>query len=164
MKLNWQELRKKQAQLDEPIMINAGLKEHEVIDKRILSLLVELGELANELPEVFKYWSNKKNNYSAALVEYVDVLHFILSIENYYDFKDINIGSIRQYDEVVQFTVMNHNIAGITIDEKHRDAKLTSIRGHFIGLGEMLGFSNDEINDAYNRKYEVNLQRQANGY
>lgn len=46
----------------------------------MLALLVEIGELANET-RCFKYWSNKPaSEREVILEEYVDGLHFILSI------------------------------------------------------------------------------------
>lgn len=51
-------------------------------DSKILALLVEIGELANEIP-YFKYWKRKKKfNYSKITEEYADVLHFLLSLAN----------------------------------------------------------------------------------
>ena len=57
-----------------------GYNEPDRFEKLILALLVELGECVNELPEVFKFWSHKKNNREKALGEYVDVLHFALEV------------------------------------------------------------------------------------
>lgn len=36
--------------------------------------------------------------------------------------------------------------------------------GAFLGLGEMLGFTDLKIEQAYWEKYEINKQRQENGY
>ncbi|HFK2719144.1 TPA: dUTP diphosphatase, partial [Escherichia coli] len=61
------------------------------LTKKILSLHIEIGEMANELPEIFKFWSNKKNDYDKALKEYVDGLHFLLSIGNELNFSECDI-------------------------------------------------------------------------
>lgn len=51
-------------------------------EKRLLALLVELHELANET-KCFKFWSvNPNGKKDKILMEYVDVLHFTLSIFN----------------------------------------------------------------------------------
>lgn len=56
------------------------------ITERQLAAFVELGELCNEI-ESFKYWKkNKKNNREKQLKEYVDLLHFFLSIGNTMEF------------------------------------------------------------------------------
>src|SRR5690606_36478239 len=79
--MNLKHLFELQAKLDERIYKEHPVQEGEDrLTKKILALQVEFGELANELPEVFKFWSNKKNNYEKALEELVDCLHFILSI------------------------------------------------------------------------------------
>ena len=51
-----------------------------IVKRKMLALLVEIGELANET-RCFKYWSNKPaSEREVILEEYVDGLHFILSI------------------------------------------------------------------------------------
>ena len=51
-----------------------------IVKRKMLALLVEIGELANET-RCFKYWSNKPaSERGVILEEYVDGLHFILSI------------------------------------------------------------------------------------
>ena len=79
--MDLQKLFEIQAELDCRINNEHPLQEGEDrLAKKILALQVELGELANELPEVFKFWSNKKNNRKKALEEFCDALHFLLSI------------------------------------------------------------------------------------
>lgn len=162
--LNWKELRVRQAELDRPIMVNAAMTDGEVIQERQLALKVELGELANELPQVFKYWSNKKNNYDKAIVEYVDCLHFILSLENFYKFTYEGFGDIKEVDAVTQFNSLFHAVGSLQYDELNKHSRLISIRALFIGLGEMLNFSSDEISAAYDEKYQINIQRQLENY
>src|SRR5699024_9188223 len=103
-----------QKQLDEHIVKEKGLEGQDLLDKKILALQVELGELANEF-RGFKFWSEnqepnvlsykcsecgftRKENidcpladehyefymigFNPLLEEYVDCLHFILSIGN----------------------------------------------------------------------------------
>ncbi len=160
----WQGLRIKQAELDDYIIKKRKLKESEVINERIMALLVELAELANEMPEVFKYWSNKDNNYEKGLVELVDNLHFILSIENHFDFSYKGMGAIKQVDLLHQFNEIVHEASSLMIDKRHVERKLTVIRGHFLGLAQMLGFTTEQVLDAYNAKYEINIKRQKENY
>src|SRR5690625_4915991 len=95
--MNLTKLFETQRILDEKIVKEKGLEGQDLLDEKILALQVELGELANEW-RGFKYWSTdqkartevfetsplpneplvvKKN---PLLEEYVDCLHFILSI------------------------------------------------------------------------------------
>src|SRR4051794_21413839 len=69
-----------QAELDSYIIDNHDLKERNVFNEKYLAFLVELGELANET-RCFKYWSTKKpSEKETILAEYVDGIHFLLSI------------------------------------------------------------------------------------
>lgn len=161
---DWFRLRGKQRNLDEHILFNKDLNHSYVIDKAILALLTELGELANEW-RGFKYWSEDTEAREAdMLVEYVDNLHFILSLENYYEFKYRGIGSIRQATITDQFTTIFYAVASLASDKENKVAELLSIRAHFIGLGEMLGFTSEQVENAYNDKYKINFERQASGY
>ena len=67
-----------QKELDTAIFKNAGITQYPLENIR-LSLLVELGELANEW-KGFKYWKkDKKINREKLLDEFADCLHFALS-------------------------------------------------------------------------------------
>src|SRR5690625_3584703 len=111
--MNLEKLFEIQAELDKRIVEKHGLQNEDLLDKKILALQVELGELANEW-RGFKFWSEDqepnicdlpkgtctcrdcemyycdkvhestveaKNLYvNPLLEEYVDCLHFILSI------------------------------------------------------------------------------------
>ena len=74
------ELFELQRKLDQRIIVNHNLQEDFLLKKKILALQVEIGELANET-RCFKYWSKKgPSEKSIILEEYVDCIHFILSI------------------------------------------------------------------------------------
>jgi dimeric dUTPase (all-alpha-NTP-PPase superfamily) len=169
--MNLQKLFEMQRQLDERIEKEHPRQEDEDrLAKKILALRVELGELANELPEMFKFWSNKKNNYENALKEYVDGLHFVLSIGiecNQMDvdswFVEHNIfvyksayGFIRQFDDVFG-SIYN-------FDKWKDDESYEELFYGYLALGEMLGFTWEQIEEAYMQKNAVNHQRQNEGY
>jgi dimeric dUTPase (all-alpha-NTP-PPase superfamily) len=159
--MNLSKLFEMQRQLDEHIE-----KEHprepgeDRLAKKILALLVELGELANELPEVFKFWSNKKNNYEKALVEYVDGLHFLLSIGIEQDvlYQCMAIHPIKQATVFEQFAAIYLYASAYWT---HGYGRLFNA---YIGLGKMLGFTWEQIEEAYMKKNAVNHQRQESGY
>lgn len=104
------------------------------------------------------------------LEEYVDVLHFVLSIGNdLIHRKDINEidrskNSYSKQDNVTdQFNMLfsiyselwNHG----EIDDPYHDVICV-----FMDLGEMLGFTWEQIEQAYTDKWNINKQRQENGY
>lgn len=165
--MNLQKLFEMQDVLDEKIVKEKGLEGQDLFEKKKLSLLTELGELANELPEEFKFWSNKQNNYESALKEFVDGLHFILSIGNDMGIeprRPIKIMSLSN-DIVGQFNSLFHligswNQAGLIINEEYYHTTLNN----YLHLGEMLGFTWEQIEQAYMDKNKINHARQENGY
>lgn len=180
--MNLEKLFATQKKLDEHILDEHPTKEGENrLTKKILALQVELGELANELPEVFKFWSKKKNNYKRALEEYVDCLHFILSIGlEKKKFIDFEMELKATFDDLIVYkdetiTKQFNNLfleVGLLYDATHDSAyafknefeSYSNVFSCFIGLGELLGFTEDEIEQAYFAKNKVNHQRQEDGY
>jgi dimeric dUTPase (all-alpha-NTP-PPase superfamily) len=164
--MNLKRLFEIQKQLDNHIIENKGLQGQDLLEEKVLALKVELGELANELPEVFKFWSNKKNNYEKALKEYVDGLHFILSIGLdhgfHEDLKGLAIESIEWENITCQFLEL------LRIDwEKYECGEgdyYHSGLEMFLSLGEMIGFTWEQIEQAYLDKNKVNHERQESGY
>jgi dimeric dUTPase (all-alpha-NTP-PPase superfamily) len=158
-------LLEKQKELDTLIFKNAGIKEYP-LNKVKLSLLTELGELSNE-NQCFKYWKkNKTINKEKQLEEFADCLHFALSLENQLhesDIKQWEIGDMVQLaqklgkindDEMTYGFLRNYE--QVIIDEQILKAVLTT--------GICLGFTEDEMEQAYLKKYEKNIKRQAEGY
>lgn len=175
-----------QKKLDDRIVKEKGLEGQDLLDKKILSLQVELGELANEW-RGFKFWSEnqepraevfttspkpneplviKKN---PLLEEYVDCLHFILSIGN-----DLGINEHQDFcgtgtkNVITLFAKINRYVAELWW-ECHDNGKEKSVKwlfalANFISLGEHLGFAWEQIEQAYLDKNKVNHERQENGY
>lgn len=212
--MNLKQLFDTQRILDERIA-----KEHPVQEgedrfaKKILALLSELGECANE-QRSWKFWSKDQKprtikyvpfeetqceNYdllyceicgdyydidhglahehreddlvpyvitNPLLTEYVDNLHFILSLGRD---KGINIPSeykrewmIKEKDIVKQFLAVFSLASRFGITKSETDFNLTL--DTFMGLGEMLGFTWEEIEASYYEKNEINHGRQDNSY
>lgn len=171
--MNLQELFKIQAQLDERIKREHSLQCEDTLDKKILALRVEMSELANELPEAFKFWSNKKNNYEKALVEYIDCLHFILSIGIELNIQDVDVGDHYNIERTTIASQLNNvfdNIVDIKIcvESKLSDTLLRYqyawLIKNFRILGDMLEFTWKQVSDAYMDKNKINHERQEAGY
>ena len=196
--------------LDERIVQQKGLEGRDMLPNKILALLVELGELANE-ERSWKFWSEDresrthidlicspcwgtgdinseanaesmmeggsgipyeeceyckgtgKDGYkNPLLVEYVDCLHFILSIgleigihhfvyKEDHNFKESNI--TQQFLSVMDYAIMLRD-----------DDYCSELLKSFVYLGEMLGFTWEQIETAYFEKNKINHSRQDNGY
>ncbi|UOR11974.1 dUTP diphosphatase [Halobacillus amylolyticus] len=160
--MNWEPFYHMQQQLDKHIESTHNLEAVDIVDNKILALLVEIGELANET-RCFKFWSKKTaSSKNIVLEEYVDGLHFILSL-------GLDLGI--RYQTSTLNDVTNETQAFLTIfttvenfKRKKDQASYTELFTAFLSLGEILGFQEEELQEAYKRKNEVNFKRQDEGY
>lgn len=170
--------------LDDKIVKGKGLEGVDLLDKKILALQVELGELANEW-RGFKFWSEdqeprtviykniamKKVKKNPLLEEYVDCLHFILSIGNEWSLSDMifedfkhRADNITKQFNYVFYTVMSIDERIVCSDYDDIEECFGYLFSGFAELGEMLGFTWQQIEQAYYDKNKVNHERQNNGY
>lgn len=161
--MNLQRLFQMQKTLDNRILTEHNLEGIQLLQKKTLSLQVELGELANET-RCFKFWSTKKpSSKDIILEEYVDCLHFILSIGLEKNFDNVTLNTkYNTLDLYKQFLNLYVNISDF-ITSSSLDNYL-AIFQNFLCLGENLGFSNEDIQNAYLHKNNINHERQDNGY
>src|SRR5690625_2866250 len=202
MKMNLQKLFEAQKKLDDHIRKEKGLEGEDLLEKKILALQVELGELANE-HRGFKFWSeNQEPNVKEVIIcdgcygetvkfvggiyydcgecggsghhgtkyplleEYVDCLHFILSIGNELGKHDVDISC--DYTEETITGTFNRTFETIG-DLRHalrNELALEAGEAYevifelLVGLGEMLGFTWEQVEQAYFYKNEINHARQ----
>lgn len=166
-----------QKELDARIIKQHGLEGQDLLPQKILALQVELGECANEW-RGFKYWSKDQQprtlkvhsdrdaylETNPLLEEYIDCLHFILSIGLIDDLYE-NLGEIEPTvcDNVTQ--CFNRVFMAIVDVSEDFDAfEYQTLLDFFFGLGKMLGFSWEQIEEAYMSKNETNHKRQDTGY
>lgn len=163
--MNWETLFTMQQQLDQRIETEHGLENEDLFRKKVMALLVELGELANET-RCFKFWSTKPSKEDEVILEeYVDGLHFILSLglEKEYRY----MGQVEQQETGEDsLTEQFHKVFGEVhlFQESPTEMHYQQLFKMFIDLGVKLGFSEQSIQDAYFQKNEVNHQRQEDGY
>lgn len=155
-----------QADLDKEILKNAGIKEYPK-DSIELALLVELGELANEVKS-FKYWQkNKHIDRTKILEEFADCLHFALSLENHLiQMRRDILGKFAKYvNELKEASrELKNNIDDAFIETFCMVLQERSILIAVIVLGLCLDISLDEMEEAYIKKNKENYRRQAEGY
>lgn len=161
--MNWEKLYEMQKELDSYIQANHALQVEELFDKKVLALLVEIGELANET-RCFKFWSKKGPSESSVILEeYVDGLHFILSLGIDKGLQLDNVDSI-QLD--LDVTSLFHQIYQCIQIFKETPSQTTyqQLFATFLCLGQQLGFSEDAIIQAYIDKNQINFNRQDQNY
>lgn len=160
--MNLNTLFQKQKQLDEYIYKNKGVTAEQIYEKKIVAFIRELSELAEEM-KTFKYWK------SAVMVdrnrikeEYIDVIHFTLSIAN-----DLGVHE----HEYVQTEPkdLNKLIIGITnlatvISVSKDKEQVKSLINNVIALGYQLNLTEHDVIEAYDKKNAVNYERQESGY
>lgn len=163
MKLKIADLIPYQSQLDERIFELHDTDRPTTMQSRLLALLVELGEFANET-RCFKFWSVKGPSEKEVLAEeFGDGLHFFLSLGIDLDDDGSDVEAIlvegsgtdrflALYDAIVVFG---------------RKANLDTYReafGLFFGLANSFGLSEDDIREYYLKKNKKNHVRQDQNY
>ena len=163
--MNWDKLFTKQYQLDQYIIQNHQLENEDLFEERFLALLVELGELANET-RCFKYWSEKAPSpNSVILEEYVDNIHFLLSLGLEKGFQYSEIDTPIVVDDVTATEQFNHVFQkGLAFYTKPTELAYIALFQAYLQLASILGFSVADIFEAYDEKNEVNYERQDQGY
>src|SRR5690625_461420 len=208
--MNLEKLFKIQAELDKRILDKHNLHGEDLLDKKILALQVELGELANEF-RGFKFWSEDQKartetqchacegkgffdfttpfsnehfteeceycggtgiqeNKNPLLEEYVDCLHFILTIGLELSMNKINlyIARVQMDDDVV--TLFNEIFSDASelrfkaLYSAEKRLAYESFLNTFVSLGKALGFTWEQIEQTYLEKNKINHARQENGY
>lgn len=187
--MNLNELFETQKKLDAGIVERKVLEGQDLLPEKILALLTELGELSNEW-RGFKFWKEDKEprihatehdffsdevirEWNPLLEEYVDCLHFILSIGLELGFERINFKASR--DEYLSHridfkaesvTLQFNNVFRFVVefDEEPLSDEFVSVVLSFVVLGELLGFTWDQIETAYYDKNKINHERQNTNY
>nr|WP_188376774.1 dUTP diphosphatase [Halobacillus andaensis] len=160
--MNWDAFYDSQAQLDAHIVKKQNLEDASVIEDKILALFVEVGELANET-RCFKFWSTKpSSDQSVVLEEYVDGLHFILSLGLDLDLR-YRSGSLNNTPEKTEAFL--DVFTSIERFKHHKDNRsYQRMFESYLILGQSLGMTEKELQQAYEEKNKVNFQRQDQGY
>ncbi len=163
--MNDQKLFAMQKGLDEHIETKHELQEEDLFERKVLALLVELGELANET-RCFKFWSLKPSSpQQTVLEEYVDGVHFILSlgIECGFEHELDYSSSVKTKASLTeQFLFVFELVSTFRASKSLADYK--QLFQAYIQLGELLGFDSKDTEKAYVDKNEVNYERQKQGY
>lgn len=160
--MNWETLYEMQQQLDHYIEEKHDLPKAQNIKEKTLALLVEIGELANET-RCFKFWSLKgASDRETILEEYVDGLHFLLSLGIDIDIR-YETQTVEPFDQLTQGFLRIYS----TIEAFQQSQNRTTYQDMFttfLSVGKTLGFTEEDVMAAYYSKNEVNFQRQEEGY
>jgi len=163
MTLKLNDIRHLQTQLDERIMANHGVTREQTRTKRILALMVEIGELANET-RTFKFWSFKPASEKEVLLEELgDCVHFAVSL------------GIDLQDDAAELAFVPRPCAlsDQFIDWMAETAflktefnldQLRKVLSYIGSVALAMGFDAQDVYDFYVKKNEINHVRQETRY
>lgn len=157
----------RQDKLDKSIMEAYGLTEIDG-EKLKLAILDEVGELNHELKANWCWWKKTQEpvDRGKVLGELVDVYHFVLSYHNHFMWGIDGLGSNR---------CMVRDVAQCyeslkTGESKYADYLCDVVNYPFnkihrlIAITEYLGFTVEQVYEAYGDKNKINYQRLKEGY
>jgi dimeric dUTPase (all-alpha-NTP-PPase superfamily) len=152
-----------QRELDARIKAEHHLQEHDLVSQKLLALQVELAELANET-RCFKFWSRKPPSAKPVILEeYVDALHFVLSLA-----LELGFTSVAPKPYATDGDLTASFLDLMTLSSRLADTRaeedFQALFSALLSLGEQLGLTEAEIERAYLAKNEINHQRQEEGY
>ncbi|UII55127.1 dUTP diphosphatase [Cytobacillus spongiae] len=163
--MNLVKLFEMQRGLDKHIETKHNLMDEDLFNRKALALLVEIGELANET-RCFKFWSVKPSSSNEVILEeFVDGIHFILSlgIECGYERLEFTKREFNKdvalTDQFLQVYSLIHQFGKSRLIEDYQ-----KLFQNYLYLAMLLGFTEDDIEQAYIKKNEVNYERQQQGY
>lgn len=161
------EMLQMQAKLDEAIMKEYGLTELNE-EKLRLAILDEVGELTHELKGDWCWWKKTQApvDEEKVLGELVDIWHFVLSYQNHFNFGKETLDSY-----------LNEKEYSDTYLERFREEYLSLpialtllvndgnyIIEMLIAITEYIGFTIEQVYEAYCDKNKINYQRLKEGY
>lgn len=163
LKIQINDLQKIQNELDSRIFELHNTSRTKTRNDRVLALLVEAGELANET-RCFKYWSLKKASDDAVVFEeFSDVLHFSLSLGIDIKFNETHITyEVSDLSLNDQFHGLYHAILAFSKSSSAEDYIV--LMKTIFALAHTLGMNETDIRDMYFMKNEKNHKRQDNQY
>ncbi|MCD5324756.1 MULTISPECIES: dUTP diphosphatase [Pontibacillus] len=176
--MNLDKLMEVQGGLDSHVVLEKGLEEQDLFNQKVLALQVEIAELANET-RCFKFWSSKEpSEPEIQLEEYVDGIHFFLSLAIdlkmepsslmvWDDFTEANLTEtlLSVLSEISSLYVLKDVNLPASIFLEDLQEILREAFQVYVGIAsKFLGFSWEEVEEAYYKKNNINHQRQLNGY
>jgi dimeric dUTPase (all-alpha-NTP-PPase superfamily) len=137
---------------------------HDVFLEKGLALLVELAELANET-RCFKFWSLKgPSEKEVILEEYVDSIHFLLSLGIEKELDGLQNWPVHFEDESLTLLFIHTQSSINQFLQNPTMANYEEVWRSYGAVASNLGFTHEQIIKAYLDKNEKNYERQRSGY
>ena len=163
MAIDLTNLYQKQKELDARIAENHHVTYGTTRERRILALLVEIGEFANAT-RCFKYWSNKPSEaMDIVLDEYVDGLHFFLSLGIDINTSKKQYNYIKKADNLTKQILEVYRLASNFYKMQDEKSYIKAFQA-FINITPLLKVRWTTIEKAYYKKLGENYHRQDTNY
>ena len=163
MKIDLSSLYAKQAELDARIAENHNVSYATTRERRILALLVEIGEFANAT-RCFKYWSNKPSEaQDIVLDEYVDGLHFFLSLGIDIKTSKKTYNHTKHADNLTKQILETYRLASIFYKKQDEKSYVKAFQA-FLNIPVLLKVRWSTVEKAYYKKLGENYHRQDTNY
>ena len=158
---------KRQKDLDESIMSAYGLTEIDEENLR-MAILDEVGELTHELKGNWCWWKKAQApvDMGKVLGELVDVWHFVLSYQNHFNRGEEMLLSYINEKEIASQMLERLRTKKINLPKVLSRLVIfeSSIISLLIAVTEYLGFTVEQVYEAYCDKNKINYQRLKEGY
>ena len=163
MLIDFSQLFEKQKELDLEIQRRHNVTYEETLKRRFLSLFVEIGELANAT-RCFKYWSNKPSEaQDIVLDEYVDGLHFFLSLGIDIKVSKKTYNHTKHADNLTKQVLEVYRLASLFYKNQDEKSYIKAFQA-FINITAFLKVRWATIEKAYYKKLGENYHRQDINY
>ena len=135
----------------------------EIIEKNILELLVEFGELANET-RCFKYWSTKPmSDKEVILEEYIDCLFMILCFCNMTNISMDDVFPAATHENIVEtFLILYKD--GLNLKKNLPKETVKQLLVNILYLADLLNFQYDDIKKGVSNKSLIIRKRFKENY
>lgn len=161
--MNLQQLFTMQKELDDFIEQTQNIQQ-DVFQEKGLALMVELAELANET-RCFKFWSTKgPSAREVILEEYVDSIHFILSLGLLKGYTAIEKWPVVEESRNLTATFLETQNVILSFIQQPTEDRYLAIWQCYGILAHNLDFTFEDVVRAYIEKNQENYNRQRSGY
>ena len=161
------EMLQMQAKLDESIMKEYGLTEIDEENLR-MAILDEVGELTHELKGEWCWWKKTQEpvDNDKVLGELVDIFHFVLSYQNHFNKGEEMLCNYLNEKEMSDTLLerLRAKTINLPFALSHLVYYKVSIIAVLIAITEYLGFTVEQVYEAYCNKNKINYQRLKEGY
>ena len=161
------EMLQMQAKLDESIMKEYGLNEIDEENLR-MAILDEIGELTHELKGNWCWWKKTQPQVDKEKVlgELVDVWHFVLSYQNNFNHGEKTLLGYSYDKEIADDFLENLRAKkymlpiALSVLVRNKDSIIMVL----VAITEYIGFTIEQVYEAYCDKNKVNYERLKEGY